>query len=53
MYKKTMPLVAKKQKNVKIKKGTVKNKNPTLACGIIGGDNWNRTSDPMHVKHVL
>ena len=29
-------------------------KYPQYFVGIfLGGDNWNRTSDPMHVKHVL
>ena len=29
-------------------------KNPDCKCNrVFGGDNWNRTSDLMHVKHAL
>ena len=28
-------------------------KSPALSCGTFGGNNWARTSDPLHVKQVL
>ena len=33
--------------------GLDKKKNEAIAAFFFGGDNWNRTNDPMHVKHVL